>query len=441
MEAESLVSLLPELENFLRRFDDCFVRREQRSSLRAYVRGQLSDLPRKSIEPMALACGLPPRNLQQFLSLHGWSEAQVRDRVQQVVAREHHDPDSVAILDETYHAKKGDKTPGVQRQWCGTKGTTDNCTVTVHLAYVAGQARGLRTLLDSELFLPQESWSNDRARCREAGIPDEVVHRTKWTIALEMIDRARSNGVRPGWLTFDAGYGMVTEFLLALNGRGVQYVGEVAGHLTGWTKPPPLLHKELFTHKHFGHPRKFPRPKVLPGNMHRPKRVDSLASRSPAFSKQAWQRFRIKDDQGGAVVWEAKEADFYLRRGDRYIAVPSMAHRLIVARNVLSGEVKHFVSNAPPSVPLATLLRVAFTRWAVERCFQDAKGELGMGHFEVRNYRSLMRHMILTAVSFLFLARALQKRRGEKSAPDDLPAASGDERAHQGTLGELVGAA
>jgi len=422
MEAEALVSLLPELENFLRRFDDCMVRTEQRSSLRAYVRGQLSDLPRKSVEPMALACDLPPRNLQEFLSTHTWNEDLVRDRVQQVVAREHDDPDSVLILDETYHAKKGDKTPGVQRQWCGTKGTTDNCTITVHLAYVAGE---FRTLLDSELFLPEKTWSDDRTRCRRAGIPDDLVHREKWKIALEMIDRARSNGVRPGWLTFDAGYGMVTEFMLGLNRRGVRFIGEVPEHLTGWTKAPPLLHKELFTHRHFGHPRKFPRPKKLPGDMHRPKRVDSLGSRSPAFTSQAWQRFRVKDDQGGAVVWEAREAEFFLRKGDQYIAVPSVPHRLIVAKSVLTGEVKRFVSNAPPSIPLSELLRVAFSRWAVERCFQDAKGELGLSHFEVRTYRSLVRHMTLTAVSFLFLARALMKRRGKKPAPDDLPAASG----------------
>lgn len=427
MEAAALVSLLPELENFVRRFDDCFVRKEQRASLRAYVRGQLSDLPRKSIEPMALAGGLPPRNLQQFLSLHGWDEAMVRDRVQQVIAREHHDPDSVVIVDETYHAKKGDKTPGVQRQWCGTKGTTDNCVVTVHLTY-AGD--GLRALLDSELFLPEQTWSEDRERCRAAGIPDEVVYRPKWKIALEMIDRARGNGVRSGWLTFDAGYGMHTDFMLALNDRGVSYVGEVPGHLTGWAKPPPLMLKEHFPHKHLGHPRIFPRPKVLPGNMHRPRPVDSLAARSPVFTGQRWERFRVKDDQGGAVVWEAKEGAFHLRRGDKHLSVPTWAHRLIVARNVLSGEVKHFVSNAPPGVPLKTLLRVAFTRWTVERCFQDAKGELGLSHFEVRTYRSLMRHMILTGVSFLFLTRALKKRRGEKSGPDDLPAASGGRHAH-----------
>jgi len=108
MEAAALVSLLPDLESFLRRFDDCFVRKEQRSSLRAYVRGQLSDLRRKSIEPMALACGLPPRNLQQFLSLHGWDDALVRDRVQQVIAREHHDAGSVLILPR----QEGRQDPG-----------------------------------------------------------------------------------------------------------------------------------------------------------------------------------------------------------------------------------------------------------------------------------------------------------------------------------------
>ena len=99
--------------------------------------------------------------------------------------------------------------------------------------------------------------------------------------------------------------------------------------------------------------------------------------------------------------------------------------RLVIARNVLTREVKYFVSNAPRSVPLAGLLRVAFTRWAVERSFEDAKGELGLSHFEVRNYTSLLRHMILIAVSFLFLARSLDRRRGKKSVPDDLPDPAG----------------
>lgn len=424
MDADSLMSLLPDLDGFLGRLDGCMSRREQRSSLRAYVRGQLSDLPRKSIEPMALAADLPPRNLQQFLSLHGWDEKMVRDRVQQIVAAEHHDPRAVGVLDETYHVKKGDKTPGVQRQWCGTRGTTDNCTVTVHLAYAAGE---FRCLLDSELFLPEKTWSDDRARCRAAGIPDTVVYRPKWEIALELVDRARGNGVRWAWLTFDAGYGMHSDFMTALDERGVDYVGEVPAHLTGWAKAPPVMHKEHVSRSPIGHPRKFPRVKILPGDMHKAKRVDNLARQSPSFRDRPWVKFHVKDDQGGPVVWEARDAAFFLRDPD---GVPTAPHRLIAARNLLTKEVKHFVSNARPDVPLIDLLRAAFTRWTVERCFEDAKGELGLSHFEVRTYRSLMRHMILTAVSFLFLSRALTKHRGKKSAPDGLPAPRRHRTAH-----------
>ena len=433
MEAGSLAVLWPELEAFLTKFDDCFVRREQHAHLRLYVRGQLSDLPRKSIEPMALAGDVPPRNLQQFLSLHGWDDGMLRDRVQQVIGREHDDPDAITLLDETYHAKKGDKTPGVQRQWCGTKGTTDNCAVTVHLARAGsiGGGKTFRCLLDSELFLP-ESWSSDRERCEEAGIPDGMVYRPKKQIALEMLDRARRNGVRIGWLTFDAGYGMHTDFLLDLDDRQILYVGEAPCHLTGWIKPPPVLHREHHTFRPItpngaviGRPRVFPRPKVLPGDMHKAKSVENLVRHSPAFTAQPWTKFHVKDDDAGPVVWEVKAAPFHLRR-DR---VPTWAHWLIAARHTLSGEVKYFVSNAPSGTPLEQLLRVAFNRWPVERCFQDAKSELGLSHFEVRNYRSLLRHMILTAVSLLFLSRATAALRNKKSAGDGLSGASGTDGA------------
>ena len=101
-----------------------------------------------------------------------------------------------------------------------------------HLSLVAGDAR---CMVDSELFLPEETWSNDRERCRKAGIPDEVVYRPKWKIGLELLDRARLNGVRFGWLAFDAGYGMHSDFMTALDGRGVLYMGEVPD--TSWDGP------------------------------------------------------------------------------------------------------------------------------------------------------------------------------------------------------------
>jgi SRSO17 transposase len=435
MDVASMASLLPELDRHLERFSDCFSRREQRRTLRMYVRGQLSDLERKSIEPIALEFGVPPRNVQQFLSQAGWDHEMVRARTMQIIREEYDDPESVGIFDETYHAKKGDKTPGVQRQWCGTKGTTDNCTVTVHLSLAAGEAR---CMVDSELFLPEESWSDNRERCREAGIPDAVVYRPKWRIALELLDRATLNGVRFGWLTFDAGYGMHSDFMTALDGRGVLYVGEVPEHLPGWTRPPPVMLKEHAGRSDTGHPRTFPRVKVLPGDMHKAKAAGSLTRRSPVFLSHPWTTFHVKDDSYGPVVWEAREAPFHLRSGGKNVGVPTWAHRLIIARNVLTKEIKHFVSNAPQSVPLGTLLKVAFTRWAVERSFEDAKGELGLSHFEVRNYTSLLRHLILTAVSFLFLSKALGRRRGGKAIPDDLPDPPGGLAAGPSGLGSRV---
>jgi SRSO17 transposase len=160
------------LDKYLRQFDDCFGRIEPVERLKAYVTGQLSDLQRKSIEPMADAAGLPPRNLQQFLSLNKWDEMHMCDTLEQIVANEHQHPYSIGTFDETGHSKKGDKTPGVQRQWCGNTGKTDDCVVTVHLSYTAG---GFHCLLDGELFLP-ESWSQDRDRCKAAGIPEQMTY-------------------------------------------------------------------------------------------------------------------------------------------------------------------------------------------------------------------------------------------------------------------------
>jgi SRSO17 transposase len=136
--------------------------------------------------------------------------------------------------DETSDPKKGDKTPGVKRQWCGATGKVDNCVVTVHLSYAAGD---FHTLLAGELFLPEE-WSEDRERCWEAGIPDEVVHRPKWQIAPGLRDRAVANGVRFEWMTADEGYGEAPAFHFALDDRGQRYVLEVPCTFHGWLRRP-----------------------------------------------------------------------------------------------------------------------------------------------------------------------------------------------------------
>lgn len=406
MEAADVLDVGKRLHLFMGEFDECFGRPEPADHAERYVRGQQLNLPRKSMEPMADEAGIDPRALQKFLGQHRWDHRLMTTRLQQAVMRDHAHPQAIGIVDESSFAKKGDKTPGVHRQHCGSTGKIDNCVVTTHLAYATPD--GFHTLLSSALFLPEE-WSNDRERCRDAGIPNDLVHRTKWEIALELHQEARTNGVHFAWLTADEFYGRPVEFHLELSRRGQNYVLEVPRNFWGWCRKPELLHKDH--HGLTGRKLKAKNPSVST--------VENLAAHSPAFGKSPWVQFLIKEGEKGPVVWEAKAAPFYLKDQD---GLPTRAHLLIVARNVQNPEeVKYFVSNAPANTPLTTLLAVAFARWHVERCFQDQKTELGMGHFEVRNYTSLVRHLTLTAVSFLFLAMthgALKKVAGIDSLPD-----------------------
>jgi len=412
MDAVQIAGLAPELEQYLVNFDNCFVRSEPAAHMRTYVKGQLSDLPRKSIEPIAVSAGTPPRTLQQFLADANWNQSLMTETVQRTVAREHAHPHGVGLIDESSYAKKGDKTPGVKRQYCGATGKIDNCVVSVHLCFATPS--GFHVQLDAELFVPKD-WAEDRDRCKACGIPDDVAYRPKWQIALDLHERARANGVPFPWMTFDEGYGLIPEFLHTLDDRGQRYVGEVPSNFVGWCNPPKV--RPAGSRRRGV--RKGPRSKTpqLTGDA-AVSRVDHLCNYSRAFTHQRWERFHIKDTTKGPTVWEAKAAIFYLKRD----GLPTRAHWLIVARNVLDyQEVKYFVSNAPAGTPLEMLLQVAFSRWVVERCFEDQKTELGMDHFEVRNWTSLRRHLAITSVTLLFLARVRQKLRGEKTGGDGEP--------------------
>src|SRR5580658_439391 len=229
MTEQELRVLGPSLADYLDRFLFCCAYTQTFAHLGTYVRGLLSDLQRKTCEPIALKAGTPVRSLQEFLKDHVWDFAKVKQLHQEYNAERLRQPDepnglgTIGLIDETSAAKKGDKTPGVKRQHLGCLGKIDNGIVTVHL----GVCRGLyKSLIDADLFLP-EDWSDDRKRCRAAGIPDSVVYRPKWQIALEQIDRAKSNGVILNWTTFDEGYGKSPSFIRGLDDRKLLFVGEV----------------------------------------------------------------------------------------------------------------------------------------------------------------------------------------------------------------------
>jgi SRSO17 transposase len=379
MTADQVQAIGPAFTAFLRPFERFFDTGKSVRHFRTYTRGLLSDLPRKTAEPIALSAGTPPRNLQQFLKACLWDPAGLTDAVQQAlsaaVADRPADPvGTVGILDETSAVKKGLKTPGVQRQYLGCVGKVANGIVTVHLAVARGP---FRALLDSELYLPA-SWDTDRERCRQADIPDGLRYRPKWRIGLELVARAEINGWPFDWLTFDEGYGGKPGFLRGLDLAGVRYVGEVP---TTFSCRPGRRRTALSAAAVFA---------------------------QPGVKRRAARSFRIAQQTGPATVWQTKAVDVALGDDRR------PRHRLILARNRETGEKKYFITNAPKRVGVQRILAAGFVRWAVEHVFRVGKTEVGLTHFEGRSYVSLKRHLTLCLVALAFVGLHTVRLRGEK---------------------------
>jgi SRSO17 transposase len=324
------------------------------------------------------------RTLQEFLKDHDWDFEQVRDLLQGHTADvlaplEAADGlGAVGLVDETGTAKKGDKTPGVQRQYLGCSGKVDNGIVTVHRGVCKGPFKGL---IDADLYLPK-GWSDDRPRCRAAGIPDELVHRPKWQIALAQLDRAHQNGIRFDWFTFDEGYGDKPGYLEGLDQRKLRYVGEVPRSFRCYGRKP------------------------RPGQ--RARRACDLVRHSPLFCGPDGQVVRLARQTVGDQQWQVKAARVYLAWGG------DQTYWLVWARNVRTGEQKYFVSNAAQGEPVGRIVRAAFCRWNVEHALRLSKSGIGFRHFEGRNYKALMRHRTLCCATMTFVAGHAAGLRGGK---------------------------
>lgn len=325
------------------------------------------------------------------------------------------------------YPKKGNKTAGVGRQYCGQTGKIDNCVVAVHLGYADGD---FHCLLDSELYLP-EDWIDDRERRQEARIPEGATFRTKVQIALGMTRRALEDGVKLKWLLGDEEDGRSSDFRNGVRALGLHYLVEVPRNTLGWTQR--LLPREATLN------RRVRRQRPLTKGTKGARRVDELWHRGGP--RRAY--FRVKETEKGPLVWEARVCRFF----------PLEKHRrageacwLIVAHQPSSGETKYFLSDAPDDTPREPLLRIAFERRHVERVFQDGKGEIGLGHFEARLYPAIKRHFVLSQLSFLFLAGETQRLRKKTfikpvSSEKSRRSATGAwfiERAKTGEIGTIV---
>ena len=362
------------MEDLFACFAGRFSRVEPRRYAFAYVCGLLAPLERKNGWTLAEASGFKsPNGLQDFLQSPAWDPDLVRDDVRAFVVERVGDPDGVLVADETGFLKKGVRSAGVQRQYSGTAGRTENCQIGTFLCYAS--ARG-RVLIDRELYVPV-SWTNDRARCRAAAIPDEVEFATKPQQARMMLERAIAAGVPFRWFTADEAYGQNPGLRTWLEEQHVSYVMA--------TRCDDEIPSGLFTTT----------------------RIDVLVTKVRAG---AWTRMSCGDGAHGPRMYDWARTP--IRRGyarDR--------RGWVLARRSISDptDIAYYVCYGKRGTRLRELVRTAGARWAVEESFQTAKNEVGLDNYQVRRYDAWYAHITLAMAAAAFLA-ATRAGEAEKGA-------------------------
>jgi SRSO17 transposase len=349
------------LEELARRIAPRFSRAEPRRRALAYLRGLLAPLERKNGWQLAEAAGdATPDGVQDFLSRMHWDADAVRDDLRAYVVEHLGDPDAVLVLDETGFLKKGAKSAGVQRQYSGTAGRIENCQIGVFLGYAS---RHGRALIDRALYLP-ERWTSDPARCVAAGIPTGLALTTKPKLGLAMLDRILTAGVPFAWVTGDSVYGADHRLRRRLEAWGRGYVLAVtSGQRLG----------------------------LVP--------VEDWLAKIPP---KGWRRLSAGDGAKGPRLYDWACLPY---RG----AAPGWRTGLLIRRSTaepdeLTHYLTHYLTHAPEATTLAQLVRIAGTRWAIEGCFEAAKGEVGLDDYEVRSWTGWHRHITLAMLAHACLA-------------------------------------
>lgn len=348
-------------EELARRVAPRFGRKDLRLRAEAYLRGLLGRVERKNSWQLAEALGdATPYGVQRLLGRARWDADAVRDDLRAYVVERLGEPDGVLIIDETGFLKKGDKSAGVQRQYSGTAGRIENCQIGVFLAYRSAHGAAF---LDRALYLPR-SWIDDPARCREAGIPEDVAFATKPELARAMLRRALKSGVPARWATADEVYGSDSKFRRLLEESGLSYVVAVASA------------QRLF--------------------------LDGAHDRADAFADglpvDAWHRLSCGAGTKGQRTYDWAFVAFPPRPGGAWT-------KGLLVRRAIAGphERAYYLCRCPEGTTVAELARIAGCRWSIESAFEQAKQEVGLGGYEVRSWAGWHRHMTLSLLAHAFL--------------------------------------
>jgi SRSO17 transposase len=390
--------------DFHREFASLFGRKEAIQRSEQYLRGLLvQQTDRRNAENISEAVeDATPRALQRFLTESPWPDEPVIHRLQEHVGRLLNSPDGVFVLDETGFPKKGKKSVGVTRQYCGTLGKVANCQLGVFLAYVSEQGHAL---IDKRLYLPKE-WTSNPERCREAGVPEKVGYQSTAELGLSMLGQVRAQGHLAGqWVTGDEAYGKVPTLRDDLDNEGWLYVLEVPCSQPVFSQPAKT--EVPAWSGHGPHPTKQRLVEGEPG----PQAVEVVAA---SLTEADWQLLTVAEGAQGPRtylfaaqrVWESRDG------------LPGRECWLVLRRNPDGSEPKYYLSNAPADTPLLILGQVGAKRWPVETEFQTEKGETGLDEYEVRSWPGWHHHITLSLLAGAFLL-SLQQDWGKKYAPGD----------------------
>lgn len=377
MEARDVEALAERLLAFVKPYQEVVGWTSREKQLGAFVAGLLGGTERKSVEPIALAQGVDRRQLQHFVGVSPWDHRPLLGRLQQEVAEEIGDPQGTLIVDGSAMPKKGTESVGVARQWCGRLGKVESCQVGVFIAYAGKDSS---TLIDERLYLPR-TWAFDEGRRRKAKVPASVGFKKPSELADEML---RHVGPRlpHRWIVGDSEFGRSTAFRDRLAKRGERYVLEVPSTIAV---------------------RKVARPKVG-----RPPTWHGVSYFLRRRDIHEWERFTIRDGQKVPIEVIALAIRVHTRRHGK-----AKEETLLAIEALGSDERWLFVSNAPRHTPLEELVRAASRRHLVEEAFENAKGEVGLDHHEVRAWRGWHHHMTASLMALWFLVRE-RRRLGEE---------------------------
>jgi len=357
-----------------RRISPSFTRSDATERAMQYLAGLLSPAERKTSWQLAEICGAAnPYGVQHLLGRALWDADELRDRVRAYISDYLAAPDAVGVIDESGFLKKGTHSAGVARQYSGTAGRIQNCQIGVFLAYASAHGH---TMMDRELYLPV-AWTDDRARCRGAGIPDDRPFATKPALAQQMLERTFAAGVNLAWVAGDSVYGGDRALRNWREEHRHAYVLAVSGKEYVWRQQ----HQQ---------------------------RVSAILAELPT---EGWERLSAGTGSKGPRWYD-------WMRLDLHDPVESDFARWLLVRRSISDptEVTAYVTYAPAATTLPHLVRVAGLRWTVEESIQTGKGEVGLDHYEVRSWTGWYRHMTLAmwAQAFLSVVRA---ERGVPVAP------------------------